>query len=320
MISIATLRPVVEAWASEFDSPEAAYRALSVATGLASDTWRKRFADDPLRGWWRLGAIDEADVDEFLAAAGLTHLWGELAGRSDVGLHCEDCGCAITLESGYRPLDLFRPDSSSQQDVVWDATKQKLVVRPGAARSGGRRFRKIDLCRRCAAEALRLRASKNPKIGHKGRLGTLSTRDRVAPRRGGRPRLLDEAELRSAYTIYKQQGLSIGELARRLAATRDKGTYSGYYQSILYGWRKLGLALRPKGEQIGLSVHGTDGTKSKHHAVRCRERLSGGRRCTQFVRRVVTETGSAPAADGFCWNHGVGSRAARRRRDEERIA
>src|SRR6185436_6435583 len=108
--------------------------------------------------------------DELLTAMGRPELWHELAPVT-VGLKCEDCGGHITDETGYRPLDLFRPDPSAQAGVIWDATKGKLVIRPGAARAGGRRFRRVDLCRRCAGEALRIRASKNPKVGHKGRLG-----------------------------------------------------------------------------------------------------------------------------------------------------
>lgn len=295
LVSVPEFRAIVDDWLAELESPQRGYEILAAATGEKADTWRVRLSDltstsphtglvSP-RGWYARDAIDIGDVDRFLVAAGLEHLWHSRLAGERIGLHCEDCGRRITDETGYRPLDLFRPDPASQQDVIWDATKQKLVTRPGAARAGGRRFRNVDLCRRCAGEALRVRASKNPKVGHKGRHGVLRTRDRVEPKRGGRPRLLNEHELRQAYVVYKTAGLSIGELARRFAATRETGTYSGYYQSILYGWRKLGLQLRPKGEQIGISRYGTDGTKSKPKKKPCRSRNANGTRCRQFARK-----------------------------------
>lgn len=204
---------------------------------------------------------------------------------SPVGLHCEDCGRPITEETGHRPLDLFRPDPASQAGRVWDATKQKVVTRPGAARSGGRRFRVVDLCRRCAGEALRQRAAKNPKVGHKGRHGVLRTRDRVAPKRGGRPRLLTDAELRAAHVVYERARVSRLEVARRLYAAKQQGTLSGYSQALLYGWRRLKLPLRPIGETIGLARHGTDGMKSKPKLQRCVARNANGARCRQWSRK-----------------------------------
>lgn len=198
---------------------------------------------------------------------------------------CEDCRQPITDETGYRPLDLFRPDPYAQADLVWDKTKGKMVRRPGAANRGGRRFRVVDLCRRCAGEALRVRASTNPKVGHKGRGGVLRTRDRVAPRRGGRPRLLNDDELRAAHVYYERARVSRLEVARRLLASRDKGTLEGYNQSLLYGWRRLRLPLRPIGETIGMARFGTDGTKSKPKKKPCRARTAKGGRCRQFARK-----------------------------------
>lgn len=282
MVSVAKLRPLVDAWIATFERPEDAYHRLAVTSGLKADSWRKRLSDSvtshgptarsrggTTRGWWSYEALDESDVDELLTAMDATELWRShlLDSETVAGLTCEDCGRRITDETGYRPLDLFRPDPSSQAGVVWDSTKGKLVIRPGAARAGGRRFRRFDLCRRCAGETLRQRAIGYGRVQvvqgktkpiHKRANGTRSVngqkvaikaRERIEPKRGGRPRLLDERQLRDLHAIYLREGVSISDLARGLAdGGKIAGTRSGFYQSILYGWRKLGLALRPQGE------------------------------------------------------------------------
>ncbi len=221
-------------------------------------------------------------------------------------LHCEDCGKRI--EAGdYQPLDLFRHKPGASGKQVWDATKEKWVRRPAQgpkkrARRDGRRFKRWDLCTRCAEKAL---------LERQGIYG----RDRLrAPKRGGRPRLLTESELRAAHKIYEQTGMSRREIAKRLWQQQGKGSWSGYDQSLLYGWRRLKLKLRPIGEQIAISRHGSDGSKSKHWKKRCKRRLRDGRHCTQYVRRIVTATGSHPADDGLCWNH---ARQAERRAAKE---
>jgi hypothetical protein len=197
---------------------------------------------------------------------------------------CEDCGGEV--EAGVMPLDLMREDPDAPAGRVWDSTKKRWVRRPKNARAGGRRFRTWNLCRLCRAEELRQRAIKDSH---------LHTRDRVAPKRGGRPRLLTDAELKAAYKLYVETGLSQGEIARRLHATREKGTLSGYQQSLLYGWRRLGLKLRPKGAQIAISRHGAAVDWKPHESARCKRRLKSGRRCTQWVRKG--------ADDGLCWTH-----------------
>lgn len=286
MIPVAVLRPIVDEWVGEHESAERAYAVLAAATGLQADTWRKRLSAAVYpgprgmwRGWWSYDELDEADADELLTAMGRPELLAELSAAPAVGLTCEDCGRRITDETGYRPLDLLRPDPSSQAGVIWDATKGKLVVRPGAARAGGRRFRRVDLCRRCAGEALRVRASKSPKVGHRGRLGNLRTRDRVAPLRGGRPRLLDERQLRDLHALYVHEGLSIGDLARSLVSGgKVAGTEKGLYQSMLYGWRRLGLALRPRSEALALAHH-RRGRKPAEKR-RCPATTAKGKPCT----------------------------------------
>lgn len=313
VVPVAAVRPLVDRWIALFDSAEDAYRVLEAASRFTADAWRRRLSEEATagqrRGWWSFEDLDVADVDELLVAMGATELWHtELAAWAGLrALRCEDCGKSIE-PGNYRSLDLFRPQPGAPGGVIWNATAQKWIVRPKAAKAGGRRFRRYDLCRRCAGEALRLRASKNQKVGHKGRHGVLSVRDRVPPRRGGRPRLLTDDELRKLHEVYVRTGLSRNELARRLAASRSKGTVEGYNQAMLYGWRRLMLPLRPVGEQIGLSRHGTDGTKRRKWKVQCRHRLKSGRRCTQYVRREPTATGSRPAEDGLCWNHANATR------------
>lgn len=289
LVPVDRLRRIVDEWIAGHDTAEEAYRRLAAATGRRPDTWRKRLSDlvvpsprGDWRGWWSYSELDAADVDELLVAMDATQLWYSELGLADhPGLKCEDCGRHITVETGYRPLDLFRPDPAAQEGIVWDRTKQKLVRRPRQARAGGRRFRKFDLCRRCAGEALRVRASTNPKVGHKGRLGVLRTRDRVEPKRGGRPRLLTDVELQNLHLIYLRQGLSMADLARELAEKRD-GKYSGYSQAILYGWRRLGLQLRPKSEQQALAHH-LRGRKPRR-PERCPASTAKGTRCQLYVK------------------------------------
>jgi hypothetical protein len=72
----------VEEWIGRHETPEQAFLRLEAATPYRADTWRKRLSDSchvgeggTWRGWWAKSEIDFDDVDEFLAAAGLTHLW-----------------------------------------------------------------------------------------------------------------------------------------------------------------------------------------------------------------------------------------------------
>lgn len=217
--------------------------------------------------------------------------------------HCEDCGNEV--EEGTKPIDLFRTTPSAMEGRVWDSTKQKWVRRPRNARAGGRRFRPWLLCRLCRANALRARGGGS--TSENGRKRYIRTSERIPPKRGGRPRLLSDSELQAAHTLYTLEKLSMSEIAAQLAATREKGTRSGYTQALLYGWRRLKLPLRDRGQQIAYSRHGTDGTKSHRWKQRCSARVTGrkrkGKQCQQFVRIIHTETSSHPAEDGLCWNH-----------------
>lgn len=202
-----------------------------------------------------------------------------------MSLVCEDCGKTVTPDD-YRPLDLMRPDPSASR-WVWDATKQKLVHRPRNAAVGGRRFRVVDLCRRCAGEALRKRSMNSGTIMEGGTKRALRTRERIPPKRGGRPRLLDERQLRQLHRLYEQEGLSIGDLARALlAGGKVKGTQTGLYQSILYGWRKLKLPLRPASEAIAIAHH-RRGCKPRT-PQRCPATTRKGKRCRLFAKLGAT--------------------------------
>lgn len=215
---------------------------------------------------------------------------------------CEDCGAEI--EPDVMPIDLFRHVPESMEGRVWNKTTGKWVRRPGRARAGGRRFRLWHLCRSCRAAAIRERAL---KASSNGRQKTLKTSDRIPPRRGGRPRLLTDDELRSAYRIYVETGLSRREIAKRLHAQREKGTLQGYEQSLLYGWRRLGFKLRDRGAQVAISRHGASvDWRPPVRKQRCKKRLRDGRRCTQWVRHDGHD-------DGLCWNHAM----QERRRNEE---
>lgn len=255
------VRPLVDRWIAMFDSPEDAYQALGANGSLTPDAWRKRLTDrvygNGTRGWWALDQISAVDVDELLSAMDATELWHvELAEWSGTrSLVCEDCEKSIA-PGDYRPLDLMRPQPGAPAGVVWDSTKRRWAKRPNNARANGRRFRRYDLCRRCAAEVLRRRSAHKGTVTENGRRRALLTRERIAPKRGGRPRLLTDAQLRHLHGLYEREGLSTGDLADRLVAGgRVTGTRSGLYQAMLYGWRRLGLPLRSKGEAQALAHH-----------------------------------------------------------------
>ena len=312
MTRAAAFKQVVDEWFALQEDIDSALGILSTASGDALDTWRKRVwlrgsDKGQLRSWRRNTTIEQ--VDRFLVAAGLTHLWHEqplMGTRKKKVLRCEDCGVELGPDN-YRPLDLFRHQSGSSGKFVWDNTKQKWVRRPARgpkkrARRNGRRFRVYDLCRKCAGEALRQRAASG-SVMENGARRALKRKERVAPKRGGRPSLLTEDELRSAYHVYTSTTLSRREIAKRIWESKDKGTRSGYESALLYGWRRLGLELRDIGTQLGMSVHGTDGTKTKNWKQQCKAELRGGRQCGQWVRIIREETSSHPAEDGLCWNH-----------------
>lgn len=75
MIPVSEFRPIVDAWVAEFDAPEDAYQRLATTSGLTADAWRKRLYSNGL--WWTFVELDDQDVDDFLTAANITHLWYE---------------------------------------------------------------------------------------------------------------------------------------------------------------------------------------------------------------------------------------------------
>lgn len=339
VVPVAALRPLVERWIAMFDTPEDAYQALEAASRFTADAWRKRLTDKvdtfharkrgragqlweydyERRGWWSYEALDVADVDELLTAMGATELWHtELAAWAGLrALRCEDCGKSI--EPGdYRPLDLFRPQPGAPGGVVWNATVQKWVVRAKAAKAGGRRFRRYDLCRRCAGEALRARAAKSPKVGHKGRGGVLRRTDRVEPKRGGRPRLLTDEQLHAAHVVYLRGERSMRQLAADLALSLGTGTAGGYASALYYGWRRLMLPTRSRGEAMTLMHRDVLG----HEIGRRAAQTAGKRRCAARTTSVGKNGGQpcgqwATAASDLCAMHeryGTVPRAERRPR------
>jgi hypothetical protein len=308
LVPMTIFQPIVEGFLRGHSGREEAFATLGSHNGISPDGWRKRLREEEW-GWLGKESLPVGLVDEFLVAANLEHMWHappllDYSGAR-AKIHCHDCGAELTVDN-YRPLDLFRHVPDAPGGIVWDSTKQKWVKRPRNAARGGRRFRRYDLCRRCAGEALRKR-SLSGTVMEGGKKRTLRRRERVPPKRGGRPRLLNEQELRQAHAVYVKTRVSIGEVSRRLLEAGRPGTPSGMYQCLLYGWRRLGLPIRSRVEQTAITVHGTDGTLTRSHRVRCSSTvLRGkrkGRRCTQFVRRVTYVTGSHPAEDGLCWNH-----------------
>jgi hypothetical protein len=88
-----------------------------------------------------------------------------------------------------------------------------------------------------------------------GRRRHLKTKERLPPRKAGRPPLLNDDELRSAYAIYQEGGLSMNDLATSLATSRPTGTWRGYFHCIRNGWQRLGLPLRPKHAAQAMAHH-----------------------------------------------------------------
>lgn len=244
-------------------------------------------------------AISVALADRILSALDRPHalfaLEPDYVPASEVV--CEDCGEEI--EDDVMPIDLFREEPTALEGRVWNKTVGKWVYRPKRARAGGRRFRAWHLCRRCRAEVLRERAHKADGRG-------LRARDRIAPKRGGRPRLLSDDELRSAHRAYVEVGLSRREIARRLAESREKGTQAGYEQSLLYGWRRLGLKLRDKGAQVAISRHGASVDWQPHRKQRCK-------RCKGWVWKEATQ-------ERLCWNHAMQERRNHDRSNDGTLA
>ena len=222
-----------------FENIGDATQFLSSSSGLAPDTWGKRLGPGST-SWFRRDITLE-QMDEFLAAADATHLWHEppLAGKARV-VRCEDCHVALN-PGNYTPIDLFRHQYGASGKWVWDSTKQKWVRRPAQgpkkrARRHGRRFRVYHLCSTCAEKALLERGYDGAKRLEK-------------PKRGGRPRLLNDEELRKLHVIYENSQLSRLEIARRLVESRG-GSVSGYDQSMLYGWRRLHLKMYGRAEGL----------------------------------------------------------------------
>ena len=246
-------------------------------------------------------------ADRILTALGRSEILEELMPTPAVIYerigHCEDCGEEI--EEGVEPIDLFRITPSAMEGRVWDSTKSKWVRRPRNARAGGRRFRHWRLCRLCRAQAIRARSGTSTMTNGVKRY--IRKSERIAPKRGGRPKLLTDAELRAAHKVYTASGLSMNGVAALLNEQRENGTLAGYTQCLLYGWRRLALPLRDRGQQIAFSRHGTNGTKSRNHNQRCSARVKHGERkgkqCSLFARIVHNATESHPAEDGLCWNH-----------------
>ncbi len=96
MVPAAAVREIAERWLLGFETPEDAYQRLAANSTVQADSWRKRFTmtwapgrkrmppgvDGPAGvmypvGWWADKELRESDVEEFLTAAGLMHLWFE---------------------------------------------------------------------------------------------------------------------------------------------------------------------------------------------------------------------------------------------------
>jgi len=113
MIPSSVFRELAEDWLSSFEVREEGFRLLSAATEMPADSWRKRLSEATYttrkgsvgaHGWYAKTTLTEEEVDEFLTAAGLTHLWHTdlseyqpPATAEDEDFHstCVDCGTWI---------------------------------------------------------------------------------------------------------------------------------------------------------------------------------------------------------------------------------
>ena len=222
-------------------------------------------------------------VDRLLTGLGILDWHMELAPSPDLDAEllaeahvaatqeCEDCGGDI--EEGVEPIDLFRHEPDAP------AGKRR--------RAGGRRFRLWHLCRRCRAAAIRKRAGTTSGRTHK----YIPTNARIAPKRGGRPPLLTDEEIRAAYSRYLESGLSRRALAKLLWEERGVGSWHGHDYALLAGWRRMQLPLR----EAGVPYY-----QKRHPTIPCAATgVYSFDPCRQWVRLIDGK----PAEDGLCWNH-----------------
>jgi hypothetical protein len=111
----------------------------------------------------------------------------------------------------------------------------------------------------------------------------------VPPKRGGRPRLLTDAQLRQAHVVYERGDRSRRQIAAGLVASLGKGTQSGMEQALLYGWRRLGLPTRSRSEAVTIMHRDVLG----HEIGRRAAQIAGKRKCSA-VTTVYGRGGGRP--------------------------
>lgn len=114
-----------------------------------------------------------------------------------------------------------------------------------------------------------------------GKKRALRRRERLAPKRGGRPRLLTDEQVRAAYVVYTA-GHSIRAVAKMLMDAGHRGTLSGLESALFYGFRRLGLDKRSNGEAARI-WHRAKGHKPKHKSRKCGKPNRAGKPCRQWA-------------------------------------
>lgn len=173
--------------------------------------------------------FDEAD--RLLVAAEAEHLWRTderlrpFAVESTRRFRCQGCRRAKPVQV----VELFLPGRTAQRGNGGFKNGSRK------RRAGTWRYRSFLFCDDCAAEKL-------------------APRGGVAPKRGGRPRLFTDAQLRAAHVIYEREQLSMNDLSV-LLSTQGQGTQGGVVSALHYGWKRLGLKQRAKAETQRLAHH-----------------------------------------------------------------
>lgn len=166
MVPGAVVAQVAEEWLRSFAVREEAFVLLGAATDTPPDTWRKRLSYATYKnrtgtlgnhGWYGQESVADEKVDEFLSAAGLTHLWHveplvEYApqyqmSEEDFAATCADCGTWID----------------------WRQKGAGVTVEIGQMVNVRRSWRWFSLCPRCASFRLPLAEPAKDVVGRRNR-------------------------------------------------------------------------------------------------------------------------------------------------------
>lgn len=298
LIPVDRFRPLVEQWVARFESPTQAYAQLEAGGAISADGWRRRLSDGDAthQGWVFPVELDPDDVDEFLTAAGLTHLWQtELHDLLDeprlsdeeFDETCAECGRWIDWargDAGVR-VEVKRPRRWTQWWSLCSLCACERLplpnVRPGLRHQAPpvteQQIR--DLYRRYVLEQIGLAKLADTVYASLGFRNASSCASflRGRWRRIGLPtrgiseaKILNHkhgytwqsrftrAELQAAHRLHMRADLSVNELGRRLFAKHGFKNHHSCAVAISDGWKKLDLQARDRIEMTvaASTIHG----------------------------------------------------------------